>query len=200
MHLPQLLQYTHAVVNFVFDRSLAPYDLNSYSRWQALSSHITRGVVTKLQPVGGNICVLAETLPRTGGRLTPAEQALNAQLHSSQSAIDRLQGPEKGEDPRAAPHAGRCFYTAVERLVKRSGSDAAQRTAANLDRSEELATIVSRDCSNDPRMLIGNRLMKEFGIDESSWCMLFEHACSHEFATLSRCLLQVNFSLHFLRS
>ncbi|KAK2077725.1 hypothetical protein QBZ16_004571 [Prototheca wickerhamii] len=149
----QLLQYAQAVANFELDKFLAPYDLASYGRWRALASHVSPAVVARLRPVGGNICSVVEASKRAGSRPTPAERALEAQLAAGRGATGAaVSGSTAAE---TAPHAGRCFYTPVERLAKRPQADAAKRTAANMDRSEELVTIIDKHCGGDTEQLLG---------------------------------------------
>jgi len=48
---PQAGRYAAGVARFDFDRELAPYDLNRYSQWTALSCHISSTVLQQLLPV-----------------------------------------------------------------------------------------------------------------------------------------------------
>ena len=149
----QLLQYAQAVANFELDKSLAPYDLASYGRGRALASHVSPAVVARLRPVGGNIGSVVEASARAGSRPTPAERALEAQLAAGRGATGVAASGSAAA--KAAPHAGRCFYTPVERLAKRPQVDAAKRTAANLDRSEELVAIIDKHCGGHTEQLLG---------------------------------------------
>lgn len=163
-------RFTHAVRTFQLDQFLAPYDLASYNRWRQLSSHVSADVVDAVQPVGGNISVLAEADPAALRPATAAEEALYEQLkqgHEAQAAAQdaaqqggaagadagagtegmqvdqqpgtgaaaagdeqQQQGRQEGAAGRwaAAPHAGRCFFTPLPRLVKRGGLTPAELT------------------------------------------------------------------------
>jgi A1 cistron-splicing factor AAR2 len=47
----QAERYAAGVARFDFDRELAPYDLNRYGQWAALSSCISSTVLQQLLPV-----------------------------------------------------------------------------------------------------------------------------------------------------
>lgn len=150
-------RYVQAVKSFQLDAHLAPYDLASHNAWRQLSCHVSGAVVDALQPVGGNINILAEADPALLRPATAAEEALYAQLAKGREAAAAAGGgsepgapaagpeaeqpgqhPTAGAAPAAAagqqgqaedeggrwsaaPHAGRCFYTPLPRLVKRGG-------------------------------------------------------------------------------
>jgi hypothetical protein len=152
----QVERYAAAVRGFQLDQHLAPYDLSSWNAWRALSCHISAATLDAVQPVGGNMNVLAEADPSLVRPATAAEQALYAQLQQGREggASDQAPpaaaaaaaddaaapgdqqpgeggapaAPQQAEQPgpqaarwAAAPHAGRCFYTPLPRLVKRGG-------------------------------------------------------------------------------
>lgn len=73
-------RFAEGVRRFEFDSGLAPYDLCSYNAWRRLSSYITPAVIDALQPLGGNINILAEEDPAAA---TPAEAALQRQLQEA---------------------------------------------------------------------------------------------------------------------
>ncbi|RMZ57593.1 hypothetical protein APUTEX25_001793 [Auxenochlorella protothecoides] len=162
----EVMQFTQAVHMFEFDRHLAPYDLANLATWRSLSAHLTPAVIDRLQPVGGNICVLAEAPPGSRGRRqTPAEAALEAQL-SRRKATSSSQGgggsdgsAVPGSHPQgalvAAPHAGRCFYTRTQTVSRDGVYDAAARTRHNLDRSEGLDSLIREEYAGDGDLLLG---------------------------------------------
>lgn len=155
----QVERFTHAVRGFQLDAFLAPYDLSSHNRWRQLSGHISAAVVDALQPLGGNINILAESDPALLRPATAAEEALYAQLQKGRdaqaaakaaAADEGAAGEQQGAEAEgmqaeqqlgagtvpvaataqqqqqeerwtAAPHAGRCYYTPLPRLVKRGG-------------------------------------------------------------------------------
>lgn len=173
----QVERYAQAVRSFQLDQHLAPYDLASWNRWRQLAGHISGGVVDALQPVGGNINILAEADPSLLRPATAAEEALYEQLQKGrEAAAERQQAaaeqagngkgvpaataaaagdqageamvddqqPTAGAGPAAAaeqqqeggrwaaaPHAGRCFYTPLPRLVKRGGLTPQELTGAS---------------------------------------------------------------------
>ncbi|KAL4437251.1 hypothetical protein ABPG75_004390 [Micractinium tetrahymenae] len=190
-------RYTHAVKSFQLDQFLAPYDLASYNRWRQLSCHISADVIDAVQPVGGNINVLAEADPAALRPATAAEEALYAQLkqgHKAAAAAQQAQqgaqqaaqhagegpAPERAEGMQtdqqpgaggaaaageqqhgeagrwtAAPHAGRCFYTPLPRLVKRGGLSPAELTALNLDKSKVLEEILQKQFKGSEEAFLG---------------------------------------------
>ncbi|KAL6778637.1 hypothetical protein ACKKBF_B15545 [Auxenochlorella protothecoides x Auxenochlorella symbiontica] len=162
----EVMQFTQAVHMFEFDRHLAPYDLANLATWRSLSAHVTPAVIDRLQPVGGNICVLAEAPPGSRGRRqTPAEAALEAQL-SRRKATSSSQGGGGSDDSAvpgshpqgalvAAPHAGRCFYTRTQTVSRDGVYDAAARTRHNLDRSEGLDSLIREEYAGDGDLLLG---------------------------------------------
>jgi A1 cistron-splicing factor AAR2 len=165
----QVERYRLGVRSFQLDQHLAPYDLNSWNGWRQLSGHISADVVQAVQPLGGNMSILAEADPSLLRPATAAEAALYEQLQKGREAkaaaaaaaaeaaaaggqapagaatgmqVDQQpttgaapvaaaeqqqqqqqQQQQEGEASRvsAAPHAGRCYYTPLPRLVKRGG-------------------------------------------------------------------------------
>ncbi|KAL4439432.1 hypothetical protein ABPG77_008761 [Micractinium sp. CCAP 211/92] len=187
-------RYTHAVKTFQLDQFLAPYDLSSYNRWRQLSCHISADVIDVVQPIGGNINVLAEADPAALRPATAAEEALYAQLnqgHEAQQAAqqswqqggaastgagpdgmqtdqqpstgaaaasdEQQQQQQQNEAGRwaAAPHAGRCFFTPLPRLVKRGGLTPAELTALNLDKSKVLEEILEKRFKGSEAAFLG---------------------------------------------
>ncbi|PRW45575.1 AAR2-like protein [Chlorella sorokiniana] len=196
-------RYVHAVKGFQLDQFLAPYDLASHNRWRQLSCHISAAVLDALQPVGGNINVLAEADPALLRPATAAEEALYAQLQQGREAKEAAeaaaaaaaqegaadtaagegggegaeamqadQQPGEGAVPAAppggarqqqeqqgrwtaAPHAGRCFYTPLPRLVKRGGLSPQELTALNLDKSKVLEEVLAKHYKGDEQAFLG---------------------------------------------
>ncbi|EFN53109.1 hypothetical protein CHLNCDRAFT_9330, partial [Chlorella variabilis] len=155
-------RYAQAVRSFQLDQHLAPYDLASWNRWRQLAGHISGGVVDALQPVGGNINILAEADPSLLRPATAAEEALYEQLQKGrEAAAERQQaaaeqaGNGKGGRWAAAPHAGRCFYTPLPRLVKRGGLTPQELTALNLDKSRVLEEVLTKHFKGDQEAFLG---------------------------------------------
>lgn len=55
----------------------------------------------------------------------------------------------------AAPHAGRCYFTPLPRLIKRAGLSPADLTALNLDKTKTLLELFSTKYNHDRKSFIG---------------------------------------------
>lgn len=134
-----------AVKSFEWDQFLAPYNLSSYYMWKRLSCHISSSVLDVVAPVTGNISLLAEPIP---GPVQGAIEDLNI-----------VEKRERNEEQRSvsltAPHAGRCFYTNLPRLIKQKGVTAADLTAINLDKSSALNDIITEKFKNKEALFLG---------------------------------------------
>ncbi|KAK9829455.1 hypothetical protein WJX72_005966 [[Myrmecia] bisecta] len=171
-------RYAAGVRRLDFDASLAPYDLRSYPRWKQLSQHITQALVAKLAPAGhGNISITAEAAPSAQQPPTAAEERLEAQLQRpcaqrtapagtesdagptamETGAEERSQGGAgpSGRTAAASQGVGRCFYTHMPRLVKASGLTSEALTAANLDKSQLLDDLISKEYSGHELAILG---------------------------------------------
>jgi A1 cistron-splicing factor AAR2 len=149
-----------ALKSFQLDSQLAPYDLPSYATWQTLSGYISPDVVDAVAPVGGNINILTEapavglsgSLPVTAAEIALEEKlAKNREKRKQQQQQGSQQKAPMGAEPEnsveglenekkrmPAPHAGRCFFTPLPRLIKRAGLSPGELTALNLDKSAAL--------------------------------------------------------------
>ncbi|KAI3424879.1 hypothetical protein D9Q98_008263 [Chlorella vulgaris] len=196
-------RYLLGVRSFQLDQHLAPYDLNSWNGWRQLSGHISADVVQAVQPLGGNMSILAEADPSLLRPATAAEAALYEQLQKGREAkaaaaaaaaeaaaaggqaltgaatgmqVDRQpttgaapvaaaeqqqqqqqQQQQEGEASRvsAAPHAGRCYYTPLPRLVKRGGLTPQELTALNLDKSRLLEEVLAKHYKGQEAAFLG---------------------------------------------
>jgi A1 cistron-splicing factor AAR2 len=173
----QAERYRQAVRSFQLDAHLAPYDLSSWNAWRGLSSHVTAAVIDRLQPVGGNINVLAEADPELLHPTTQAEAALYEQLKQGHERQQQRQQAQQGKEQASgngdeamqqdqqpgagaaagspdqqqqqqqaqgqrqedskrwssAPHAGRCYFVPLPRLVKRGGLSPEELTGEQRD-------------------------------------------------------------------
>eukprot|EP00850_Spirogloea_muscicola_P021903 SM000267S09854 [mRNA] locus=s267:126196:129940:+ [translate_table: standard] len=153
-------RYVLGVRNFDFDSFLGPYNVDHFGTWQRLSSFITAAVIELLEPVGGDITLMAEKAMVDTGPATKHEKLLEEHLQRGRESLDQaVQLTEDTQDDRNAnvenhrssagacqpttvgesaargrAPRGCCFYTELPRLVKRPGLSAAELTASNLDK------------------------------------------------------------------
>eukprot|EP00249_Psilotum_nudum_P012156 c23613_g1_i3 orf=509-1507(-) len=116
-------RYQLAVKNFDFDCQLGAYDIHCYRVWKQLTAYIDSSTLERLEPVGGDISVIAE--------------ATFADGHTAPE--------DKGKS------SGRCFYTSIPHLVKCPGVSGSELTALNVDKSVLLETVLEQHygCSED---------------------------------------------------
>lgn len=123
---------------------------------QALEEHLQQGREARRAVQAGQV---------TGSLSDPNEQAVGANPSPSTeaAAASGERAGERAEDLHptlAAPHAGRCFFTPLPRLVKRQGLSPAELTALNLDKSGVLEDL----------------LVKKFGGSEDDFLGEFQFA------------------------
>eukprot|EP00850_Spirogloea_muscicola_P018863 SM000177S03196 [mRNA] locus=s177:236766:240520:+ [translate_table: standard] len=175
-------RYVRGVRNFDFDSFLGPYDIDHFGTWQRLSSFITAAVIERLEPVGGDITLMAEKAMVDAGPATKHEKSLEEHLQRGRENLDQAVKltedtqedgtaniesdhqssagacqPTTVDESAARERAPRgcCFYTELPRLVKRPGLTAAELTASNLDKSEALEQLLQHQYSNDESLLLG---------------------------------------------
>eukprot|EP00850_Spirogloea_muscicola_P010593 SM000063S19983 [mRNA] locus=s63:62598:66984:- [translate_table: standard] len=166
-------RYVLGVRNFDFDSFLGPYDVDHFGTWQRLSLFITAAVIQRLEPVGGDITLMAEKAMVDAGPATKHEKLLDEHLQRGREILDQAvqltedtqgdgtaiienhhssagvcQPTIAGESAaRGRAPRGCCFYTVLPRLVKRPGLSAAELTASNLDKVEKYIMLASLDLS-----------------------------------------------------
>ena len=152
----EIAALTNAVKSFHLDQNLAPYNLSAYPAWKELAGHVTARTLEAVAPVGGNINILAEA-ENFGGAPTAAEAALEEALKKGriEHPDDEHQEGSILRTEHAAPHAGRCFFTPLPRLVKKSGLTPAELTALNLDKSSVLEELLERNYGGDESAFLG---------------------------------------------
>ncbi|KAL1308172.1 hypothetical protein HN51_050112 [Arachis hypogaea] len=139
-------RYIQAVKNLEFDRQLGPYNLSHYEEWKQLSNFITKSVIERLEPIGGEITIECENdvVRSSSAQKTPMENALDKQLKESNSATSVGESQRKG-----------CYYTSIPRVVKCKGISGQELTSLNLDKTQLLETLLAKEygCSED--LLLG---------------------------------------------
>lgn len=135
-------RYTQAVKNMEFDRQLGPYNLSHYEDWKRLSNFITKSVIERLEPIGGEISVECAMVRNTP--ITPMEKALDEQLKNSISATSVGKFQRKG-----------CYYTSIPRVIKCKGISGHELTSLNLDKTQLLETLLTKDYGGSEELLLG---------------------------------------------
>ncbi|GAU31112.1 hypothetical protein TSUD_212190 [Trifolium subterraneum] len=116
-------RYSQAVKNMEFDQHLGPYSHSDYEDWKRLSNFITKSIIERLEPIGGEISVDCENDMFRNTPKTSMEEALDKQLKLGNSAKSIGTNQRKG-----------CYYTSIPRVVKRKGISAQELTSLNHDK------------------------------------------------------------------
>jgi len=182
----QLVALHQAVYSFQFDDGLAPYNLPAHSVWRELSLHISPAVIDRVAPVGGNISAASEGQAASaleGVGSTPAEQALEAQIGCGMEVkrrrnihttlpVDSDVSEEAAAGVPSSKHAGRCFFTPLPLLIKRSGATPAELTAANMDKSAALEQVLSKRFEGRQEEFLGEAVV---AWDKGWWMTMQGH-------------------------
>lgn len=144
-------RFALAVKNLEFDRYLGPYDLHHYRDWKHISSYITKDVIERLEPIGGEITIMSESELIDKGPQTSADRRLAEQLSEARECYERKSACS------GKPMSGsqRCFYTRIPYSVKHRGMTAAELTAANLDKTQMLENVLDQKYGGQEDLLLG---------------------------------------------
>ncbi|TKY56741.1 AAR protein [Spatholobus suberectus] len=137
-------RYRQAVKNLEFDRQLGPYNLSHYEDWKRLSNFITKSVIERLEPIGGEITVECENETVRNTFKMTMEEALDKQLKVGNSATSIGKSQRKG-----------CYYTSIPRVVKCKGISGQELTSLNLDKTQLLETLLAKDYGGSEDLLLG---------------------------------------------
>lgn len=137
-------RYSQAVKNLEFDRQLGPYNLSHYEEWKRLSNFITKSIIERLEPIGGEISVECENEMVRNTPETPIEKALDKQLKVGNSETSSDKPRRKG-----------CYYTSIPRVVKCKGISGQELTSLNLDKTQLLETLLAKDYGGFEDSLLG---------------------------------------------
>lgn len=139
-------RFCQAVKSLEFDRYLGPYNLSQYGEWKQLSSYLTKTIIKRIEPVGGEITVACESEMDKNSPKTSIERALDAQLgtgkFSASTSVDRSK--KRG-----------CYYTTIPRVIKRRGMEGKELTSLNLDKTELLESVLIKDYGGSEDLLLG---------------------------------------------
>ncbi|KAL9343932.1 hypothetical protein Peur_064363 [Populus x canadensis] len=139
-------RFCQAVKSLEFDRYLGPYNLSQYGEWKRLSSYLTKTIIKRIEPIGGEITVACESEMDKNSPKTSIERALDAQLgtgkFSASTSVDRSK--KRG-----------CYYTTIPRVIKRRGMEGKELTSLNLDKTELLESVLIKDYGGSEDLLLG---------------------------------------------
>lgn len=139
-------RFCQAVKSLEFDRYLGPYNLSQYGEWKQLSSYLTKTIIKRIEPIGGEITVTCESEMDKNSPKTSIERALDAQLgtgkFSASTSVDRSK--KRG-----------CYYTTIPRVIKRRGMEGKELTSLNLDKTELLESVLIKDYGGSEDLLLG---------------------------------------------
>lgn len=139
-------RFCQAVKSLEFDRYLGPYNLSQYGEWKRLSSYLTKTIIKRIEPIGGEITVACESEMHKNSPKTSIERALDAQLgtgkFSASTSVD--QSKKRG-----------CYYTTIPRVIKRRGMEGKELTSLNLDKTELLESVLIKDYGGSEDLLLG---------------------------------------------
>ncbi|KAM7520305.1 hypothetical protein LguiB_019267 [Lonicera macranthoides] len=136
-------RYSQAVKNLEFDRQLGPYTLSQYGDWKRLSNYITKRIIERVEPIGGDITIACESdivdqIPKT-----TMERALAEQLKSSKFSKSMDNPKRRG-----------CYYTPIPRFIKHKEIRGHELTSLNLDKTELLESVLTRDYGGAEDLLL----------------------------------------------
>ncbi|KAG2253382.1 hypothetical protein Bca52824_083518 [Brassica carinata] len=140
-------RYSQAVKSLEFDKHLGPYNLSQYGAWKHLSNYITKDVVEKFEPVGGEITVIYESAILKGGPKTEMERALDEQMKKSKSGA--------ASSTTEQPKGNRFYYTSIPRIIKHKGISGQELTSLNLDKTQLLESVLSKEYKDSEDLLLG---------------------------------------------
>ncbi|GMH19020.1 hypothetical protein Nepgr_020861 [Nepenthes gracilis] len=137
-------RYSEGVKSFEFDRQLGPYTLSEYGDWKRLSSYITKGIIERIEPIGGEITVVCEpklvdSIPKMATEKALAEQLKNSKFRRSVEKCE-LKG---------------CHYTPIPHVIKLKGISGQELTSLNLDKTLLLESILMKEYEGDEDRLLG---------------------------------------------
>ncbi|KAK4564928.1 hypothetical protein RGQ29_006822 [Quercus rubra] len=137
-------RYCQAVKRLEFDRQLGPYNLSQYGDWKHLSNYITKSIIERLEPIGGEITVACESGIVTNTPKTAMEKALDEQMKSSKflTSVDNSQ-------------SRRCYYTSIPRVIKQEGIHGQELTSLNIDKTQLLESLLIKDYGGSEDVLLG---------------------------------------------
>ncbi|CAM8950305.1 unnamed protein product [Rhodiola kirilowii] len=137
-------RYQNAAKGSMFVKQLGPYPINQYAVWKRLSSFITKAVIERIEPIGGEITVCSEYDVYKDVPKTASEKALTEQLKN-----------RKISSPTDVTGKRRCYYTMIPRLIKEKGVSGQELTYLNLDKTQLLETMLAKEYGGCEEVFLG---------------------------------------------
>ncbi|XP_041007723.1 protein AAR2 homolog isoform X2 [Juglans microcarpa x Juglans regia] len=137
--------YCQAVKSLEFDRQLGPYNLSQNGDWKQLSNYISKSIIERFEPIGGEISVACEPGMVNNIPKTMMEKTLDDQLEISKFSTS----VDKNVNSR------RCYYTSIPRFIKHKGLQGQELTSLNLDKTQLLETLLIKDYGGSEDVLLG---------------------------------------------
>lgn len=137
-------RYCQAVKNLELDRQLGPYNLSQYADWKHLSNFITKSIIERIEPIGGEITVACEPGMVRNSPKTAMEKALDEQLKTNKFSTSGDESQSK-----------RCYYTSIPRVIKQKGIHGQELTSLNLDKTQLLESLLIKDYQGSEDILLG---------------------------------------------
>ncbi|TVU07028.1 hypothetical protein EJB05_47067 [Eragrostis curvula] len=139
------IRYTEAVRRFEFDDHLGPYNLDSFGDWKQLSSYLSKSVIERLEPIGGEISIAWESSWMDKSPQSDMERRLMEQLREGKFAKDApVQSEKRG-----------CYYTNIPVSVKHKNISRDELTALNLDKTSLLESVIAKSYQGQEELLLG---------------------------------------------
>ncbi|XP_065630515.1 uncharacterized protein LOC112003770 isoform X2 [Quercus suber] len=137
-------RYCQAVRSLEFDGQLGPYNLSQYGDWKHLSNYITKSIIERIEPIGGEITVACESGIVTNAPKTAMEKALDEQMKSSKFLTSVANSQTR-----------RCYYTSIPRVIKQKGIHGQELTSLNIDKTQLLESLLIKDYGGSEDVLLG---------------------------------------------
>ena len=147
-------RFAAGVRRFDFDAGLAPYNLGGGTTWQALTVHVTPATTRRIMGRHPNCSVAAEADPAAGRPPTAAETALDAALAAGRRWQEAPSS--SATTTTTTPGVGAPTFTHFPRVAPAPrGAPPSAATAANVDKSGLLASILTSTYRGNPNALLG---------------------------------------------
>ncbi|XP_073116266.1 uncharacterized protein [Elaeis guineensis] len=138
-------RYSDAAKRFEFDQQLGPYALDHYGAWKQLSSYITKNVIERIEPIGGDITIAYESGIIDKAPKTAMERRL----------MDQLRNSKFSKNAAKESHKRGCYFTTIPHAVKSRDVFGEELTALNLDKTTLLESILMKDYGGAEDLLLG---------------------------------------------
>ncbi|XP_068637838.1 uncharacterized protein [Aristolochia californica] len=140
-------RYGEAVKNLEFDHQLGPYPLEHYGEWKRLSNYLSKEIIKRIEPIGGDISIaceaeLFESCPKTTMEKRLVEQLKHSKFSTRSKPIEK-------------PNKRGSYYTIIPNIVKQKGISGEELTSMNLDKTQLLETILTKNFGGEEDLILG---------------------------------------------